>query len=136
MINPSEFKEGELFTILAQLRDYESNPDHLQEMIHKYFEEFDEDKNGFLDRKELRHFLTQFFKSYHLHIPLNDDFVDSAFRHIDVNHDNKIQPEELAAYSGNFIKELVVVFAAAAESHTHEEAKEAHHGDEEKKEGH
>ena len=130
MINPSEFKEGELDTILTQLRDYHSNPDHLNEMIHKYFDQFDEDKNGFLDRKELRHFLVQFFKNYHLHIPLTDDFVDSAFIHIDVNHDNKIQPEELANYSNNFIGELIAVFEAACATHHH------HHVEEEKKETH
>ena len=121
MINPSEFKEGEIASIVAKLRDYDSNPDHYQEMIQKYFEEFDEDKNGYLDRKELRHFLTQFFKSYHLHVPLTDEYVDSAFRHIDINHDNKVQPEELAQYSHSFIKDLILQFEA-----------HLHHGEESK----
>ena len=113
MINPAEFKEGELHTILEKLRDYNSNSDHLKDLLGKYFEQFDEDKNGFLDRKELRHFLTQFFATYHLHVPMTDEFVDSVFRGIDVNHDNKIQPEELLAYSVHFVKELVVVFEKA-----------------------
>ena len=113
MIKPEDFKEGELATILAKLRDYNEHPEHLQESIHKYFEEFDSDKNGYLDRKELRHFLTEFFKSYHLHVPLTDEYVDSAFRHIDANHDNKVQPEELAAFSQSFVKELITTFEAA-----------------------
>ena len=99
MINPAEFKEGEIANILDKLRDYASNTDHLKEMLTKHFATHDEDKNGYLDRKELRHFLTQFFKTYHLHVPLNDEFVDSVFRSIDENHDNKIQPEELLHYS-------------------------------------
>ena len=104
MINPSEFKEGELVAVLAKLRDYDTNPDHLKELLAKYFEEFDEDHNGSLDRKELRHFLIKFFAQYHLHVPMTDEFVDSVFRGIDVNHDNKIQPDELLAYSHEFIK--------------------------------
>ena len=116
MIKPDEFKEGEMASILAQLRDYRDNPEHLSELIGKYFEEFDEDKNGFLDRKELRHFLTLFFKNYHLHVPLTDEFVDAAFRNIDANHDNKIQPDELMAYSGEFIKELIAQFEIVVEA--------------------
>ncbi len=68
-------------------------------MLGNYFKQFDEDNNGYLDRKELRHFLTQFFATYHLHVPMTDEFVDSVFRGIDVNHDNKIQPDELLNYS-------------------------------------
>ena len=45
-----------------------------------------------------------FFKQYHIHLPLTDDFVDGVFRQIDENHDNKIQPEELEKYSTNFVK--------------------------------
>ena len=85
-------------------------------MIMEYFDKFDEDKNGFIDRKELRHFLTMFFKQYHMHLPMTDEFVDSVFRGMDTNHDNKIQPEELIGYSGHFIKELVAVYEQAAAS--------------------
>ena len=116
MINPKEFKEGELQAVLEKLKDYNSNPDHLKEMLSKYFEEFDEDHNGSLDRKELRHFLIKFFATYHLHVPLTDDFVDYVFRQIDVSHDNKIQFDELLTYSHHFLTELNTAFEAAAAS--------------------
>ncbi len=45
--------------------------------------------------KELRQFLTKFFAEYRIRAPLTDEFIDATFREIDMNHDNKIQPEEL-----------------------------------------
>ena len=56
----------------------------------KYFQEFDKDQNGFLDRKELRNFLHEFFTSYKIHFPITDDYVDAVFREIDANKDNKV----------------------------------------------
>jgi Ca2+-binding EF-hand superfamily protein len=107
MINPAEFKEGELQTILDKLTHFKSEPATLHEEIQKFFIEFDEDKNGELDHKELRHFMQAFFKQYHIHLPLTDDFVDGVFREIDSNHDNKIQPAELEQYSINFVDQML-----------------------------
>jgi Ca2+-binding EF-hand superfamily protein len=56
-----------------------SDPVVLHEQVNKFFVQFDESKDGFLDRKELRHFMEAFFKEYHIHLPLNDDFVHSLF---------------------------------------------------------
>ena len=100
----------------------------MKDMITQYFTQFDDDKNGYIDRKELRHFLSMFFKQYHLHVPMTDEFVDSVFRGMDANHDNKIQPEELLAYSQHFIKELLTVYekAAGSSAAAEEETKETH----------
>mmetsp|Transcript_9990 Transcript_9990/g.13575 ORF Transcript_9990/g.13575 Transcript_9990/m.13575 type:complete len:111 (-) Transcript_9990:343-675(-) len=103
MINPNDFKEGELEAINNQLIKFQESPEELTESIQKYFTEFDEDKNGFLDQKELRHFLTLFFQQFHIHAPITDEYVDAMFRQIDTNHDNKIQPEELVNYAAKFV---------------------------------
>ena len=67
-----------------------------------------------MDRRELRQFLKDFFGSYHVHIPVTDEYVDGVFRSIDRNHDNKLQPEELIAFSEVFIGKLVALFIEAA----------------------
>ena len=113
MINPAEFKEGELDAIIAQLETFKSDKDALHEKIGKYFAEFDKDGNGFLDRKELRQFLELFFSQYHIKFPLTDEYVDAVFRDIDTNHDNKIQSEELNMFASHFVGELHTQFSAA-----------------------
>ena len=113
MIRAEEFTKEELTTILQTLTDFRDVKDHLDEQIQKYFSEFDKDENGFLDRKELREFLNQFFKSYKIHFPITDEYVDAVFREIDVNRDNKIQPNELEAYALHFVNQLIPAYEAA-----------------------
>jgi Ca2+-binding EF-hand superfamily protein len=103
MINPKDFTEEELTKAVTQLQSFADDNSALHSAISAYFAEFDEDKNGFLDRKELRHFLTVFFQKWHVHLPLTDEFVDAVFRMIDENHDNKLQPQELEKYSSQFV---------------------------------
>jgi len=113
MINSADFKEGELASILEQLKSFQSAPEQLFEEIQKYFAEFDDDNNGFLDRKELRHFLSLFFQKYHIHFPLTDEYVDAVFREMDANRDNKIQPDELKGYAVHFVGQLVEEYTKA-----------------------
>ena len=115
MINPADFKDGELNIALSQLYSFNEEEQLLKEQLNNYFLEFDDDKNGYLDRKELRLFLNNFFGTYHIRAPLTDEFVDATFRQIDKNHDNKIQPEELLTFAKQFIKKLVVQFENAVE---------------------
>ena len=68
-----------------------------------------------MDRRELRQFLSDFFGSYHIRVPITDEYVDALFRTIDKNHDNKIQPEELVNFAKLFIGNLVNEFTGAAE---------------------
>jgi Ca2+-binding EF-hand superfamily protein len=87
--------------------------DHLNEEVQKYFSEFDKDANGWLDRKELREFLTKFFASYKIHFPVTDEYVDAVFIEIDANRDNKIQPIELQAYAMHFVNMVLPFYDAA-----------------------
>jgi Ca2+-binding EF-hand superfamily protein len=107
MINPKDFTEEEYATTIAQLQSFADDNGALHKAITDYFAEFDEDKNGYLDRKELRHFLTVFFKKFHVRLPLTDEFVDGVFREIDDNHDNKLQAEELEKYSSHFVTQIL-----------------------------
>ena len=115
MIDPTEFAPGELDKALGQLVEFDQDDAKLTETLKQYFTEFDSDSNDHLDRKELRLFLESFFKTYHIHVPLTDEYVDATFREIDANRDNKIQPEELHDFASRFIKVLVVAFTKAKE---------------------
>ena len=125
MISKSEFAAGEFDQAHAQLQEFQNNEGSLTEEVMKYFQEYDDDGNQFLDRKELRQFLGNFFTRYHIKVPITDEYVDAVFRSIDKNHDNKIQPDELCDFAKVFIGKLVTVF---------EEAIARENGEEEKKE--
>jgi len=103
MINPADFEAGELENTLTQLRAFRDDDNQLSEEVQKYFSAYDTDGNAFLDRRELRQFLHNFFGQYHIRLPLTDEYVDAVFRHIDKNHDNKIQPDELNNFAKVFI---------------------------------
>lgn len=62
MINPADFKDDELQVALDQLRKFDADDAALSEQLQKYFAEFDSDHNEWLDRKELRQYLTTFFQ--------------------------------------------------------------------------
>ena len=107
MIKSSEFTGEELEDVLKHLIDFRDVKDHLNEQVMKYFAEFDVDGNGFLDRKELRQFLTKFFTQYKIGFPVTDEYVDGVFREIDSNRDNKIQPNELENCALHFVNQLI-----------------------------
>ena len=46
-------------------------------------------------------------------MPLTNEYVDATFREIDVNKDNKIQPEELHGFASKFVKVLIIEFKKA-----------------------
>ena len=112
-IDYQEFAEGELEKSLTQLQEFDQDDTKLTEVLQKYFQEFDSDSNEHLDRKELRLFLQSFFKTYHIVVPITAEYVDATFREIDVNRDNKIQPEELHGFASKFVKVLIVEFKKA-----------------------
>ena len=62
----------------------------MKKSIEVSFQKFDSDKNGYLDRMELRTFLISFFDHYKLKVPINEEFCDDAFKEIDTNNDGKI----------------------------------------------
>lgn len=55
------------------------------------FDLYDSDKNGHLDRKELRQFMAKFFETFGINLPLTDEYVDATFREIDADHSNTIE---------------------------------------------
>lgn len=95
MINPAEFSEEELTSTLTRLHAYVEDEKQLRIDIKGHFDANNKSKKPYLDMKELRQFLTKFFAEYRIRAPLTDEFIDATFREIDMNHDNKIQPEEL-----------------------------------------
>ena len=107
MIKAEEFTTEELTGIVQKLNDFKEVADHLKKEVDTYFETFDKDNNGYLDRRELRQFLHEFFHSYKIHFPVTDEYVDAVFREIDLNRDNKIQPGELEQYALHFVNTVL-----------------------------
>jgi hypothetical protein len=68
--------------------------------------EFDTDKNGHLDRRELRQFLIKFFLEFSIRLPLTDDYCDSIFRALDADRSNSIELDELNNYARTFMNSL------------------------------
>ena len=89
------------------MKSFQQDETRLTEEVMKYFNEYDNDGNAYLDRRELRQFIQNFFGSYHIRVPVTDEYVDAVFRDIDKNHDNKIQPDELINFAKLFIGSLV-----------------------------
>lgn len=54
MINAEEFEAGQLQAAITKLKGFDENEADLKEQIEKYFAEYDDDGNAYLDRKELR----------------------------------------------------------------------------------
>lgn len=115
MINPNDFAPSEMEETLSKLTSFQQNQESLDAEIKKYFDSYDTDENNSLDRKELRHFLTEFFGAYHIRAPITDEYVDAIFREIDSNRDNKIQLEELLAFARIFVTKMVKLFTAACQ---------------------
>ena len=59
MISEKDFSKDELEGVIKQLKEFESQEGYLQEEVKTYFSTYDEDNNGFLDRRELRKFLRE-----------------------------------------------------------------------------
>ena len=90
MINPKDFKEGQLQRIVCKLESYQDHPDVLEKQVEAYFIEFDEDESGALDRNELKNFLMAFFLQYKIRVPLTEEFVDTTFDDIDADGDGAV----------------------------------------------
>ena len=103
MLRKEDFAKEELVELIQTLSDFKDVPNHLEEQVQKYFATYDTDANGVLDKKELRKFLQDFFKTYKIHFPVTDDYVDAVFREIDANKNNKIETDELQAYALHFV---------------------------------
>ena len=44
---------------------------------------------------------------------MTDEYVDAVFREIDLNRDNKIQPNELEGYAMHFVNTIVPAYEQA-----------------------
>ena len=115
MIKAADFTKEEVEGILTYLRDLNSDQEKLTGTVQVAFDEFDSDKNGALDRKEMRHFLAHIFKEFKIHLPLTDEFVDSIFIAIDKNHNNKLEIDELVSYMSCIVSQLVPLYEKALE---------------------
>lgn len=117
MINPKEFKEGQLQRIVTKLQSYKDHPEILQAQIQAYFVQFDTDKSGNLDRNELKNFLIAFFRQYKIRIPLTEEFIDTTFTDIDADGDGFVDMDELRNYLDSFLKILLELFNDALLEH-------------------
>ena len=113
MIKAEEFQSEELTSMLQKLVEYRDVSTQLKEQVEKYFAEFDDDNNGYLDQQELSQFLTSFFNTYKVHFPINKEYIDEVFQQFDDNKDGKIQPDELENFTMHFVNKLIPEYEAA-----------------------
>ena len=70
--------------------------------MERIFNEFDEDKNGFLESKEIERFVRRALASVGYHDEPNFEEIQTTMSMIDENRDGKISKEELF----EFVKKL------------------------------
>ena len=112
MINKDEFELPELEEKVAFLQKMQDK-DELSKVTGEAFNAYDTDKNGHLDRAEMRHFLEKMFTDLKIHFPLTDEFIDDIFRAIDEDHNNEISVEELTNYTAKMTTEILPLFEKA-----------------------
>ena len=115
MIKFAELKDEEIKKIVATA-ELAKEEVGLNKLVAEIFEEFDKDKNGFLDRKEIRSFFNKIFKEWKLIFPMTDEFLDDLFRDIDKDHNNKISPDEMKVYLAKYLSHLVPVLTKELEA--------------------
>ena len=74
-------------------------------MVDDLFNSVDSDKNGFIDRAELKKLLAEIGQVLEIPPPSDED-VDNELKRLDDNKDGKISKQELR----KLVKELVLVF--------------------------
>ncbi len=97
MLNFSELTDDDIKKMIATLEVSKADSG-LEKLVEAIFKEFDVDKNGVLDRKEMRLFLGKIFTEWKFVIPHTDEFLDDIFQDIDKDHNSKITPIELKLY--------------------------------------
>ena len=111
MIKFAEVKDEDLKSIIATL-EVTKVVGGFDKLVVEVFKEFDTDKNGVLDRKEMRTFFGKIFTEWKVMIPMSDEFLDDLFRDIDKDHSNSISPGELKLYLTKYVHFLLPAFQA------------------------
>ena len=122
MIKFAELKDEEIKKIIGTL-EMTKVEGGLDKLVASIFEEFDKDKNGVLDRKEMRSFFGKIFTEWKLIIPMTDEFLDDIFRDIDKDHNNKISSDELKFYLTKFVLQVLPAFYKEQVARTAKQAK-------------
>lgn len=110
-INAADFSKEDLEAAISTLRGILGG--NLKDEANKLFQEFDTDKSGHLDRAEWPEFLKKFFATYKVETTLTEEYIEKAFTDIDLNKDNLIQVEELEAFLGHYVNEILPQVEAA-----------------------
>ena len=109
-----DYNKEELEQVIKTLEEIQE-PEYFNETTKTVFEEFDADKNSYLDRSELKNFLNETAKRLNLKIHIDDAVVDYVFGTIDQDKNNKIDLEEMKAYMKTFIDQMIPYYKKALE---------------------
>ena len=115
MFKFKEIKDEQLEEIIAQL-EFSKSAEGLAKEADEIFVAYDKDKNGVLDRKEMRNFMGNMTKEWKLVFPMTDEFLDDLFRDIDKDHSNTISKEELKVYLSKYAHVLLAKVVAEREA--------------------
>mmetsp|Transcript_17563 Transcript_17563/g.19762 ORF Transcript_17563/g.19762 Transcript_17563/m.19762 type:complete len:117 (-) Transcript_17563:33-383(-) len=112
MINTKDFNKEELEEVVKTLAEL-SDPDTFKSTVKGIFDNFDEDKNGYLDRSELKNFLNETATQLKLKMHIDDTVVDHVFGTIDADNNHKIEYEELEEYVLKFVESMAPQYQKA-----------------------
>ena len=73
------------------------NPEEFKKMSKKIFDTYDINKNGLVDREELKKALTKFYSAQGVKAP-DDSVIDETFKALDLDKNNSLSPEEFEIY--------------------------------------
>ena len=107
MIDANDFEIGTLESMMTQVQTWKKDKTSLKVEIAKLFIEYDKDEDEKIDRRELRHFLTNLFEMLNIKLPINDDFIEYTFRQIDCKGLGSINLDAMQIFAKKFNKRLV-----------------------------
>ena len=73
------------------------NPEELKKLSKKVFDSYDINKNGSVDKEELKKALTNFYSSQGGPVP-DDSIIDVTFKALDLDKNNSLSLEEFELY--------------------------------------
>ena len=116
MIDTKECTKQDLEHIVEHFGNLKDES-QLKTFVKDTFEKFDVDKNDYLDKSELKNFLTMISHELKLTMNIDDTVVDTVFGKIDLDQNHKIEISELEEFMKNFVTKMAPLYVKALEDH-------------------
>mmetsp|Transcript_45610 Transcript_45610/g.52699 ORF Transcript_45610/g.52699 Transcript_45610/m.52699 type:complete len:97 (+) Transcript_45610:37-327(+) len=91
---------------MGKYKEILADPAKFEETIQGIFNEFDADKSGFIEPKELQTALTLFYGKLGIHEKVTEDDITKLLAQYDTNQDQKLSLEEFKTLGKTAIEAL------------------------------